>query len=238
VKIRPLPDLDLARIAPQPDDQKRKSLQQFRQGQPPFSYGPLRESYHDIFNVQPALFGPVAATDWLKVEAVLRRKCKMQAELIANLQVAEALHGFALENGILGRAQEFYPMALGAGGKVAYWLQMVLAIEGRPLVPYIDPRRSLKLPPLGRRFAFSMMHQRIRAADPDFAEARLGILQFGDVEGGVRHPKLYTDQGVDLYSLDELESMIAVTYEIWREVCEEREMDARRKSGGQRGSLL
>lgn len=45
---------------------------------------------------------------------------------------------------------------------------------------FIKPRRSRGLTAEGRRFAFSMMYERIRAADKDFTDVRLTIAQFGD----------------------------------------------------------
>lgn len=238
MKIRPLPDIDLARIAPLPLDQQRKQLEQIRNGRPPFSYGPLRTCFHDIFNVQPEMFGPVAPTKWSAVEAQLRRKCRSEEELQANLQVARGLHQFATEAGMLGRAQEFFPLAMGTGQKVAYWLPMVLSLEGLALVPFIDPRRYRSLTREGRRFAFSMMHERIRAADPDYEAVRFAIFQFGDVDEDRRNPILLTDDGVTLFSLDEMELMADATYQLWREICEEREMDTRRKATGTRGLLI
>lgn len=73
--IRPLPDIDLARIAPQPTDMKRKSLEQMRGGRPPFSYKPLRSCYDDIFNIQPDLdFGAAAVTPWATIEKALAKR--------------------------------------------------------------------------------------------------------------------------------------------------------------------
>lgn len=238
MKIRPLPEIDLARITVLPRDDQRKPLQQIRHGRPPFSYAPFRSGYHDIFNVQPAMFGPVTPTDWAIVEANLWRKCKSDEELAANLRVAKGLHEFTTAALITGRAQEFFPMAMSAGRKVAYWLPMILAIDERPLVPFIDPRRSRGLTKAGKRFVFSMMHERIRAADPDYASVGFGIFQFVDTEGDVRRPILHRDDGVDLYSLDDMEGMIAATYELWREVCEVREAETRRKATGTRGPLI
>ena len=83
-----------------------------------------------------------------------------------------------------------------------------------------------------------MMNERIRVADPDYAAVRFAIFQFGDDEDDVRHPVMHTDADVELFSLDEMESMVATTYDLWREVCEEREMEARGKAGGMRGSLI
>lgn len=238
VKTRPLPDIDLARIAPLPRDLQRRQLEQIRYGRPPFSYGPLRSSFYDIFNIQPAMFGPVKPTDWTIVQTILARKCKSPDELVANLRVAKGLHQYVAEGEITGRAQDFFPMAMSAGRKVVYWLSMILILEDRPVVPFIDPRRSRGLTKKGRRFVFSMMHERIRAADPDYANVGLAILQFGDVDNNIRHPVLHTDDGVELFSLGEMEEMVLATYKLWQEVCEELEVETHRKAHGLRGSLL
>ena len=179
-----------------------------------------------------------APTDWSVVETALRKKCKSEEELKANLRTAKGLHQFACEFGIRGREQEFFPMAMGVGQRVVYWLPMILAIDEQPIVPFIDPRRSRGLTRAGRRFAFSMMHERIRAADPDYVLVRFAIFQFGDDEGDVRLPMYHTDEGIELFSLDEMESMVETTYSLWQEVCEERDTDARRKAGGMRGALI
>ena len=237
MKIRPLPDIDLARIAPLPKDQQRRHLQQIRYGRPPFSYKPLRGCFHDIFNVQPEMFGPVKATEWAEIERRLD-KCASDEERQANIAVARGLHDFANEANMLGRSQEFFPLGMSIGQKVVYWLPMVLSLNGQPFIPFIDPRRSRGLTREGRRFAFSMMHERIRAADPDYETVRFVIFRFGDLEGNRRSPILYTDEGVELFSFVQMEEMVEATYEIWREVCQEREMEARRKASGTRGSLI
>lgn len=238
MKIRPLPEIDLARIATMARDQQRKALEQIKHGRPPFSYNPFRSQSHDIFNVQSALFGPMKPTNWSVVEANLAKKCKSDDELAANLRVAKGLHEFASSARIVGRAQEFFPMAMSAGRKVSYWLPMILAVDERPLVPFIDPRRSRSLTKAGRRFVFSMMHERIRAADPDYENVGLAIFQFADADEGARRPVLHTDDAVERFSLEEMEKMIAATYELWREVCEEREAETRRKATGTRGTLI
>ena len=184
------------------------------------------------------MFGPVAPTDWSVIEAQLRRKCRSDDEMKANLAVGRGLHGFATRENLLGRAQDFLPLAMGVGQKVSYWLPMILSHEGHPLVPFIDPRRSRGLTREGRRFAFSMMHERIRAADPDYGTVRFAIFQFGNMSEDQRTPILHTDDDVSLFSLDELETMVSATYALWQEVCEEREMEERRKATGTRGPLI
>lgn len=238
MKIRPLHEIDLARIAPLPLDQQRRQLTQIRHGRPPFSYGPLRSCFHDIFNVQLEMFSPVDATEWTVIESLLRRKCRSADELKANLAVAKGLHEFGSRSEVLGRTQEFFPLAMGAGQKVAYWLPMVLSIEGRAVVPFIDPRRSKGLTREGRRFAFSMMHERVRAADPDYETVGLAIVQFGDVIEDQRAVVVHMDDGTTLFSIDQLEMMVNSTYALWHEICEEREADDRRRGTGTHGPLI
>ncbi|MEO0621836.1 MAG: hypothetical protein AAF183_06360 [Pseudomonadota bacterium] len=231
--MRPLPDIDLARIAPQRDDQKRRSLEQMKGGRPPFSYRPLRACFDDIFNIQPGLsFGAADQTPWLQIEASLRRNAKSEIEFEHNARVAKGLYLFGASGRVMGRKHEFFPLSMGVGRKVCFWLPMVIAIEDRPYAIFVEPRRTRGLSVEGRRFAFSMMHERIRAADEDFADIGLAIIRFSDPIEGRRDARHYTDNGIDLHTLDELEAMVASTYEIWREVLEERERDARERPTG------
>ncbi|MGR3456047.1 type VI toxin-antitoxin system SocB family DNA replication inhibitor toxin [Pseudooceanicola sp.] len=238
MKIPPLPDIDLARIAPQPTDMKRKSLLAMRMGHPPFSYRPVRLCFTDIFDVQSDLLGPTGKTPWEVIASKVARLSRSEKELTANLRVARGLHDFASREGIEGRAFEIYPFPMGAAGKVTYWQPLVLAIDGRPLVPFVEPRSVKGLGPDGRRFAFSIMHERIRVDNPDLAEVRLGIIRFGSPAEDRRAAVLHTADDVSLYPLDELQMMVASTYDIWREVCEEREFEARRKATGTDGGLF
>ena len=61
---------------------------------------------------------------------------------------------------------------------------------------------------------------------------RLGIVRFADPDGDRRAARLVTDENVELYSLDERELMVASTYEMWREVLEERERAERGRATG------
>ena len=122
-------------------------------------------------------------------------------------------------------------MPIGTDQKVVYWHSLILNIGGRPLVPFLDPRRlTTRLSREGLRFVFSMMHERTRAADPDFADALMGIYQFSVPKTGPRIPNLLTDEGVRLFSFEELDIMVRETYAIWQEVWEER-VERVRRSG-------
>ncbi|WP_207189641.1 type VI toxin-antitoxin system SocB family DNA replication inhibitor toxin [Rhodobium orientis] len=212
---------------------KRKSLEQMKGGFSTFSYKPVRSCFSDIFNMQPELdFGSAEPTPWRIIESELRKHSKSDEEFIYNRRVALGLHDFATSGRVFGRREEFFPLSMGMGQKVTFWLPMILAIDEQASALFIEPRRTRGLTAEGRRFAFSMMHERIRAADEDFADVRLTIVQFGGPSDGRRAVRLHTDEGVELYSREELEQMVASTYEMWRDVLEERERKARGRGTG------
>lgn len=237
MKIRRLPEIDLARIAPLPTDKKRRALEQLRRGRPKLSYAPFRQNIPDILNVQPAMFGPVQHTDWAIVERSIWRSSRTEEEYKANLGVAKSLHGYGALHGIRARSQDFAKLPLSTGDKVEYWLSMVLALDGKPVIPFLDPRRAHGLTADGRRFVFSMMHEQIRAADPDYADVSLGIIQFTAADNDARQPILHLDHGVSLFDFSELDAMVRETHILWLEVQEGQE-EARHKATGTRGSLL
>jgi len=237
VKTRPLPDTDLARIAPLPTDQKRNALEALHLGRPPYRYTPVRASFSDILNLEAGMFDP-GRVPFDKIKAEIRKKSWNDQEEAANVRVAEGLYDFVTAHKLRGRRHDFSPFAIGVGASVVYWHSAILLVDGQPLIPFFDPRRSKLLTSLGRQFAFSMMHQRIREGSPDFEEVRFGIFQFEKTAKGPRPPQLHTDLGVKLFSLDQLERMVAETYKIWREVCEGREAEMRRRGGGGGGTLL
>lgn len=239
MKLRSLPETDLARIAPMQYREKCKELERFRLGRPMFSYDPVRSLCNEIFNIYPPMFKSGGATDFSIIEKKLRSKCKNKKGLVANMEIAECMYQYAIDNGVEGHYEDFFPMSIsGSWSKVVYWLRMCLVIEGSPIVPLIDPRRKNKLTDEGLCFAFSMMHIHIRESEPDYKKVRLGIFQFSNNKGEARRPILHTDEGIKLYTFDELELMITETYDIWRDVCEERERDSRRGATGTYGPLL
>jgi hypothetical protein len=229
VKIRPLPEIDLARIAPLSRDEKRRALEQIQLGHPPYSYSPMRATISDVLNVQSDLLGSVPRTPWQKIQETICKKSRSGPEQDANLRVASGLFGFVDERKIVGRHHDIFPLQLGVGAKVVFWQQTILVWEGKALIPFFDPRRAKRLTAQGRRFVLSVMHERIRASDPDFADVSLGVVQFSLSDNGPRTPVLVTDDGLELFSFDELDQMVRDTYELWMEVLEERIVDVRRR---------
>ena len=232
MKIRPLPEIDLARIAPLPRDEKRRALEQVRLGRPPYSYAPVRATISDMLNVQSELIGPMPRTPWEKISAAIKRKSRSKAEEEANLRVAEGLFDFVQAREIMSRRLDIFPLQLGIGTKVVFWQPVVLTLDERAVIPFLDPRRAKGLTAKGRRFVFSVMNERIRAADPDFAGVTLAIVQFARSDDGPRTPIVFTDESVELFTFDELDQMVRETYELWTEISEERTAETRRRGAG------
>ncbi len=228
-KLRRLPESDLARIAPMPSLQMRRALESMKLSIPPHSYRPFRQNILDILNVQAGELVELPRTPWETVKRSVERLCKRsESEEKANLAVAEGLYNYASTKELVGRRQEFLPLALGMSAKVTYWSQLVLSIDNGPVVAFFDPRRTKKLTEVGRRFAFSVMHERIRAADPDYADVRFLIVQFENSKEGSRDPILHFDDDVELFSFAELDAMVRSAYSTWQDVLSEREQEERR----------
>ena len=241
MKIRPLPDLDLARIAPLPTDQKRNALEtdEGRSTRPtPISRRAIQSS--KFLNVDAGPLGLVGRAPWAQIADQVSRRSRSEAEETANLDFASALYHFADAEKIAGRRHDFFPLAIGTSSKVSFWLPAVVSVDGCTMVAFIDPRRTKKLTSEGRRFAFSVMNERIRAADPDFDEVELAIIQFGtdSRDPHLRIPALHLASGVKLFDFDTLDTMVRETYELWHEVLSERDADARRRGTGTTGPLI
>jgi hypothetical protein len=239
LKTRPLPDLDLARIAPLQVDDKRRELERLKLGRPPYSYAPMRRSILDILNIEAGPLAPVSRAPWSLIRSEIQRDARSEVEAKANIAVGEALYTYVDENAIAGRRYEIYPLNIGVTEKVVYWSQAVVSINGRAVVPFIDPRRTTKrLTVAARRFVFSVMHERIRVADPDLADVGLCIIQFQSLDDGARAPALHFADRVELLSFETLDQMVQETYAIWHEVLEERDADTRRRGTGTHGPLI
>jgi len=234
---RSIPELDLARIAPLAINEKKKALQQLKLGWPPYSYNPMRASNLDILNVSAGPLAELPRTPWPSIAVDIARRCNGDADAIAaNLRAGEGLYNFASEFNLTGRRHEFFSLAIGLSEKVSYWSPVVIALEKRAVVPFIDPRRSKKLSPEGRLFVFSMMNEHIRVADPDFADVALAILQFRNTATGVRPVVSFFDDGLKLWSFADLDEMVRETYRLWEEVLEGREAESRRSA--KKGPLI
>lgn len=178
------------------------------------------------------MFDGGAYTPWKQVEADIVRRATSEGELRFNLAVAEALYHFGVENGAKSFRKPINPWSVGYGQSVCYWWNFYTLLDGEPCFVFVDPRLTAPLTREGRNFALSLMHERIRAADPDFARARLLVAQFGKADPGRRLIRLFDAADADLFSFDELNEMIDETYRLWIDVLAERADEAKRKPTG------
>jgi len=173
---------------------------------------------------------------WPSVMGVIQQKSKSRVEEEANIRVAAGLYEYAAQMGLRGRKDEFRPMPTRVGENLVYWTPAVLIVNERPLIPFFHPRRT-RLSRLARRFIFSMINERIRVDNPDYRDVALGIYEFEANDAGPRRPALQVDEGIELFSYEQLDAMVGETYAIWREVCEARAQETRRRPTGT-GPLL
>jgi hypothetical protein len=238
LKIRPLPAIDLANIAALPRADRLPALRAFKAGTPRFSYRLVRGATPDIFNAQSDLLGTIPPTEFSKIRYRIEANGTSDDEITANVGVAERLYDFAASNGVRAKRHYTAPFQLSSavGTEVSYWLPLILVLDKRLIIPFLDPRRSHGLSNEGRRFAYSMIHEKARVSDPDLADAELLIFRVASVDDK-RVLRTHYAGELPLMSYEELDTRVSETYAEWEIVQAEREQE-RRRAGGGPGSLI
>jgi hypothetical protein len=232
VKTRPIPDIDLARITVRSTDEQRLHLRQLKFFRPTHTLNPFRRVLADLVNLQHPLLGTATRTRWEVIQQAIENSKESADGIARNLAVAKALYEFGSQAEISSFAKPANRWSVGYGYSVAYWNSFYSVWEGRGAHVYFDPRLSHPLGEAGRRFAFSMMHQRLRVDDPDYADLDLVIVGFGRAVGNERSVQVHRASGLTLYTYDQLNEMIDITYSLWLEELARREAEARRAAGG------
>ena len=232
MKIRRLSEIDLARICPVPRDEKIFRLKQFKLGRPPHTYNPMRASLGDILNLQPELFPGGEYTPWSQIESDIKKRSTSDSEAKFNLAVAKALYEFGKEQGAKSYSKPIPAWSVGYGQSVTYWWNFYSVVDERPCFIFVDPRISNPLTLDARKFVLSMMNERIKVPDPDFADSRLIVAQFTKVNEGERAIRLFEPTSAGLFSSDEINEMINETYQLWIEVLAERADEGRQRPAG------
>ena len=229
---RLLHETDLARTALLHKDEKRIQLRRVRDFVPTFSWGPFKRCLPGIFQARKSLLDlpPVA---WPDVEVAIRNMCRKHPNwLQGNLQLARLVFDHVIRSEMKAREWSFGPLPVGHGAVVKFWPEFYCVEEDQPLIIFPDPRRGHGLTSVARKFVFSTMYHHI-AARSDFDGARFKIAVFPvNGEDGSRKVKLYPMDENELVELDELTLAIQETYQMWFEILEEREREARRASKG------
>src|SRR5258708_27693668 len=123
------PDLDLARIAPMPTDQKRRELERMKLGRPPYTYNSMRQSILDILNVAAGPLAALPRTPWNLIATAITSRGGSQLAISANLRVAEGLYHYPTQQNLRGRRKEFLALPIGISQKVVYWSPVLLEIH-------------------------------------------------------------------------------------------------------------
>lgn len=235
---RLLHETDLARTALLPKDEKRIQLRRIRDFVPTYSWSPFRHCLPGIFQARKSLLD-LPAVSWPDVEAAIRSKCKKYPSwLQGNLQLAQVLFDHVSKSEIKAREWTFGPLPVGHGASVKFWPDFYCVEHDQPLVVYPDPRRGHGLTRLARKFVFSTMYHHI-VARSDFENALFKIVVFPvNDDDDSRAVKLYQMNEKELVDLDELTLAIQETYQMWFEILEEREREAREASKTGTGGLF
>ena len=232
MKLRPLPEIDLARIAPQPTEMKWSMLRSFKTGGGSWSYQPAREQVFNIFNPANPMGLRLREPSLAQIESQIRKSCRIDAQESACIEVTRLLWQWAQENAGPAVEKPQSSMAIGSIASVRYWGNFAFLHRDRPTFVFLDHRRGTRLTKVGLRFAMSMMHQHLRLPDPDFSEAGLLVLQFPAPGRDERIIVENWDSQFELYRFDELQEMVTETYDIWRAINEERVSSERRRAAG------
>lgn len=232
MKLRRLPETDLARIAPLSVDEKWKALRSFNSGGGSWSYDPARSQNFNIANPINPLGLLSARPSIEKIRGLVSTNCTCDQQEDSCLEVIDLFEAWYRDSAIGAVERHIPSMAIGSLGLVRYWENFFARIDGCNTFMFIDYRRQKGLTSAARKFVFSMMHQQIRISDPDLFDANLLILRFPQW----KHGRFITADFAahdDLYSLSELSDMIDETYAIWLKVLAEKKMaEPKRAAGG------
>ena len=237
VKMRRLNDTDFARNAPLPEHMQRRAFAKMTGSYAPYTLGPVRRQFPDIFNVGFPLLARLkhVHADISDILSAVRKASRSDRERMENEAVALGLHAFArgsvVSSGIVRQT------AINLGESRSLWQPYYLVVNSQPILFQVDPRGSVGLTPAARRLIFSAMHSGVREVDFDYAAARLLIIQTPR-EGEKRVLKLHWGDDVQLHSYVELQAMAEVTERLWIEAQLEHARRRRGDDGGATGTLL
>ncbi|MEY9106965.1 hypothetical protein ABH999_003161 [Bradyrhizobium yuanmingense] len=225
---RSLPETDLARVALQPNDQKRIILRAVRSFVPPHSLLPLRKVAGALYAARPSLF-ELPKSAWPEIDAAIRRYCGPNRHWIEpNVSLAKLLFEYNEQRQIKAVEWEFPFIPVGYGAKIKFWHDFYSIQDGVPVLSFLDPRLSDGLGVLGRAFVFSAMHHNV--AIGDFEDARLEIIRFPKNKyTGKREVEVFTFDERDVFPEHLLNKAIDDTYKVWREILAERQAEQRRQ---------
>lgn len=239
MKSRRLTETDMANMSFLPIAEKRRRLDAYIAPKKIVgSYEPFRSTIGDALNEQfPFLSEEHGATSLGDLEKRVSDGCKGDPDLLAmNLPVARATHAFSQAENLTAARHEIRPITLAFGHKYEFGMPLILRAPDYVCAAFPDLRRTNQVNERGAVFIASMMHQRLRANNPDFAELRLQIWRYANnFSRSVRAIQIPDEL---LISYELLIADVQETYEILHTAMRDAEMVKRSGKGSDAGPLF
>ena len=218
---RRLPETDIANISVLPERDQYARLKNKRAFRPPHSLEPTRRCLNSLFGVSTPMFpdATIAPEDAIKA---LRSSIKRDQDRAPNLLRARSILNFREACVTEAAAEAMRSHRISIDNSINLTHSLVVEINDRPQIPFIDLRKSGSLSKSARDFVFSMNYHLLIDANPDFAEFGLMILNYWEESASNFGLTPHWFNGVPKYSYEQLTDMIARTYQIWLDVLDER----------------
>lgn len=177
-----LPETDIANLAFKPVEFKIAFLTNWlRPKQIKGSYEPLRRSVGEAANVGLPLLPEIATTSLEQLEQLVQKACKGNTNLLnMNLAPVRAIRQFVNDKNAEASFLDDLPIALHPGMRYSFWAPMLIRYDGLSRIVFFDLRRTGGLSDSGLHVCFSIMHDRFRALNPDYADVRFETWKFLD----------------------------------------------------------
>jgi hypothetical protein len=197
------------------------------------SYEPLRQSVGEAANVELPLLPDLETTTLEQLEALVIRACKGDSKrILMNLAPVRAIRKFVDEREATAEFLDTLPMALYPGMRYSFWAPMLVRYEGAVRIVFMDLRRTGGMSASGLHVCFSIMHERFRALNPDFATVKFEAWRFSNNDKRSIRP--IEEWGVPL-SYERIVEDVAETYAILNAL---RSGDMGRATGTDDGPLF
>ena len=229
-----LPETEIANLAFKSYDFKVAFLANWlRPKQIKGSYEPLRRSIGEAANVMLPLLPDLQATSLEQLEKLVERECKGNSDYIAmNMAPVRAIRSFIAENSATTFYLEELPITLFPGMRYAFWAPMLVRYGQETRIVFLDLRRTGGLSDTGCAVCFSVMHERFRVLNPDYADVKLEVWKFANTEN--RQIRV-VEEWCDPLSFGDVTAEIADTYAVLTAL---RRGDGGRATGTDHGPLF
>jgi hypothetical protein len=217
--MRRIPEIDLLNLidAYQHGVLEEKAAAYVKQRPPSWNYEPVRSSVLEACGVATPLFGKELARPSLdQLVNLVGSRCKKGVEQIAaNVEAVAALYRYVDDSGLHGVKLFMGEYAIGCGGVVRCWSDLILYGKDGPFIPYFDWRRSNGIvSATALKAAFSLQHIGVRKRfGQDLGEAKLAVIGFPARKNKPRSARVRFYEGGELFSEEELLQAVIAVYE-------------------------